>query len=86
MEIEFFNANTGFLNEDQTELTVHMSPEGWDSYKQWRQDMELAAQNSNDIINEQIEQALEPLGLTLSSEDHEFDEDVQEIIYKVVKL
>ena len=84
IEIDF----TGIcsLNQEQTELTVKMSSDEWDSRKQWRQDMEYAASNQNDQINEPIEDALKPLGLTLSEEDHTFNEDNECIIYKVVKI
>jgi len=86
MKIQIDFIHTGTLNEDQTELTVYMSSEGWDSHKQWRADMEAAAENQHDGINEPVWEALEPLGLTLSDEDHEFDEDDECIVYKIEKL
>jgi hypothetical protein len=86
MEIQIDFMNTGILNEEKTELRVHMSSNGWDSRRLWREDLENAAQNNNDIITEPVLEALESLGLTLSEEDHEFDEDRELIIYRVIAL
>jgi len=84
LEIDF--NYEGEINSDFTEMTVYYDSDGWDSRKRWRQDLEAAAENSNDMINESVEEALEKIGYTLSDEDHEFDEDNECITYKIVKL
>lgn len=85
MELEINFNYTGEINEDFTEMVVYYDSDGWDSRKNWRMDMESAAENSNDCINEPVWEALEKIGYTLSNEDHEFDEDDECITYKIVK-
>lgn len=84
LEIDF--NYEGEINSSFTEMTVYYSSEGWDSRKNWRQDLEAAAENCCDMITESVEYALEKIGYTLSNEDHEFDEDDERITYKIVKL
>ena len=76
----------GEINEDFTEMIVYYDSDGWDSRKRWREEMEAAAENAHDGINEPVWEALKKRGYDLSEEDHEFDEDDECIIYKIVKL
>ncbi len=85
MELEIDFNCTGEINDDFTEMVVYYGSDGWDSRKQWRLDLEAAAENSNDFLNSAVEEALEKIGYTLSNEDHEFDEDDECITYKIVK-
>ena len=84
MEIEIGH-NTGEINEEGTELTVYFSPNGWDSRKKWREDLEAAAQNDHDGINEAVWIALEEAGYELG-ENHVFDEDTKTITYEICKI
>lgn len=85
MELEIDYCTTGEINNDFTEMVVHYSSDGWDSRKQWRIELEAAAENAHDGINEPVWKALEKMGYTLSEENHEFDEDRERITYKIVK-
>ena len=83
LKIDF--ANEGEINSSFTEMTVYYDSDGWDSRRQWRLDLEAAAENSNDMITEAVEDALNKIGYALSIADHEFDEDNECITYKIVK-
>jgi hypothetical protein len=76
----------GFLNEDDLTLTVNYSSDGWDSRKQWRKDLKLAAKLSNDTITEEVDDALIQVGYELDDNGHVFDEDEEEIIFKIREI
>jgi hypothetical protein len=85
MELEIGWNCRGEINDDFTEIVVYYDSEGWDSRERWRQDMEAASENAHDGINEPVWEALQKIGYDLSEETHEFDEDDELIVYKIVK-
>ncbi len=85
MEMEIGFNCTGTITDDFTKMVVYYESSEWDSRKRWRLDLEAAAENANDCVNEPVLDALEKMGYTLSDENHEFDEDNECITYKIVK-
>jgi hypothetical protein len=81
MEITINAWTTGYLYDNT--LTVPYPSGGWDSRKKWREDMEHAAAGVNDLINEEVETALNNAGYTLDDTGHEFDEDEMTITYQI---
>ena len=86
MEIYIDHNYTGEVNDTFTEMLVYYDSHGWDSIREWRLDLEAAAENNNDCINEAVDEALANIGYTLSTENHVFNEDEASIKYKIVRL
>ena len=86
MEIYIDHNYTGEINDTFTEMVVYYDSYGWDSLREWRLDLEAAAENNNDCITEAVEEALVNIGYTLSNESHVFNEDDTSLTYKIVRL
>jgi len=84
MEITINSFTTGYVTGNTME--VQFPSNGWDSRKQWRQDMEAAALDENDLINEEVALALESAGYELAHSGHMFNEDMETITYQIHKI
>ena len=84
MEITINSFTTGYVTGNTME--VQYPADGWDSRKQWRLDMEAAALDENDLINEEVALALESAGFELAETGHEFNEDEMTITYQIHKI
>lgn len=75
------------LDPDGMTLTVHYDRDGWDSEEEFRDAIQYAAENENDSLTYDVEEALSKHGLALdTSRDHRYDKKEGWIQYHLIGM